>query len=73
MLFLRGSYEISVYSNQVESEQLIMSDAQMTHLRGHLTTIHDGFKLLYEPALRANPFAIEIELIDHQHECDWQY
>ena len=34
-----GSYEVLVYSNQVETGQLIMSDAQMTQLRGHLTTI----------------------------------
>ncbi len=60
LLLSGGSYEVLVYSNQVESEQLIMSDAQMTQLRGHLTTIHDSFKLLYEPA-EGEPFAMEIE------------
>ena len=60
LLLSGGSYEVLVYSNQVEAEELIMSDAQMTQLRGHLTTIHDSFKLLYDPAAD-KPFAMEIE------------
>ena len=60
LLLSGGSYEVLVYSNQVESEQLIMSDAQMTQLRGHLTVIHDKFEELYDPAAD-EPFAMEIE------------
>ena len=32
----------------------------MTQLRGHLTTIHDSFKALYDPGAN-EPFAMEIE------------
>ena len=61
ILLLSGdSYEVLVYSNQVEAEQLIMSDAQIEQLRTHLTTIHDRFKVLYDPAAD-EPFAMEIE------------
>ena len=60
LLLSDGSYEILVFSNQVEGRQLIMKTAQMAQLRGHLTTIHDSFKALYDPAAD-EPFAMEIE------------
>ncbi len=60
LLLSGGSYEVLVYSNRVESEQLLMSDAQMAQLRTHLTAIHDKFEELYEPE-EDEPFAMEIE------------
>ena len=60
MLLSNGRYEVLVYSNQVESEQLLMSDAQMAQLRTHLTVIHDKFEGLYDPE-ENEPFAMEIE------------
>ena len=60
MLLSNGRYEVLVYSNQLESEQLLMSDAQMAQLRTHLTVIHDKFEELYEPE-ENEPFAMEIE------------
>ena len=60
LLLEEDSYEVLVYSNQVESEQLLMSDAQIEQLRGHLTTIHDKFDELYDPAADER-FAMEIE------------
>ena len=47
-------------SNQVAPGTLLMSDAQLKQLRGHLTTIHDHFKAIYNPAAD-EPFAMEIE------------
>ena len=44
----------------VEPGELLMSDAQLTQLRGHLEVIHDQFKGLYKPAA-GDPFAMEIE------------
>ncbi len=60
LLLSGGIYEVLVYSNQMEAEQLLMSDAQIEQLRSHLTTIHDRFKVLYDPAAD-EPFAMEIE------------
>ena len=60
MLLLNGRYEVLVYSNQVDTEQLLMSDAQMAQLRTHLTVIHDKFEELYDPE-ENEPFAMEIE------------
>ena len=61
LLFLSdGSYDVIVYSNQVASGQLLMSDAQLEQLRNHLSTIHDRFKALYAPAV-GERFAMEIE------------
>ena len=60
LLLPGGSYEVIVHSNRVESGQLIMSDAQLTQLRSHLSTIHDRFKALYGPAA-GERFAMEIE------------
>ena len=60
LLLSDGSYEVLVRSNQVESEQLLMSDAQMEQLRGHLTIIHDKFEELYDPA-EDERFAMEVE------------
>ena len=55
-----GSYTILATSNQVPPGQLLMNDAQLEQLRGHLTVIHDRFKRLYNPA-PDEPFAMEIE------------
>ena len=55
-----GSYEVLVYSNRVEPEELLMSDVQLEQLRRHLQTIHEGFKDLYDPAADER-FAMEIE------------
>ena len=60
LLLEEDSYEVLVYSNQVESEQLLMSDAQIEQLRGHLATIHDKFDELYDPD-DGERFAMEIE------------
>ena len=55
-----GTYIVLSTSNLVEPGELLMSDAQLTQLRDHLTTIHDHFKGLYNPAT-GEPFAMEIE------------
>ena len=55
-----GDYHILATSNLVERGKLLMSEAQLTQLRDHLTVIHDHFKLLYNPA-SGEPFAMEIE------------
>ena len=61
ILVLRGGYYVVLStSNLVEPGQLLMSNAQVTQLRGHLTVIHDHFKGLYNPAAD-EPFAMEIE------------
>ena len=53
-------YTVLASSNQVEPGRLLMSDAQLTQLREHLTTIHDHFERLYNPGPN-EPFAMEIE------------
>ena len=68
LLLSDGSYEVLVYSNQVESEQLLMSDAQMAQLRTHLTAIHNKFEKLYNPG-PGERFAMEIEFKIHQRGC----
>ena len=55
-----GSPTILATSNQVGRGELLMSDAQLDQLRQHLTTIHNHFKTLYNPAA-GDPFAMEIE------------
>ena len=56
-----NGYRILATSNQVEPPgQLLMSDDQYEQLKGHLTTIHDHFEPLYDPAT-GEPFAMEIE------------
>ncbi len=52
-----GSHGILHYSNQLDSERLLMSGSQMRQLRRHLETIHDHFDGLYG----IEPYAIEIE------------
>ena len=47
-------------SNLVEPGRLLMSFAQLKQLAQHLTTIHDHFEMLYNPAA-GEPFAMEIE------------
>ena len=60
LLWQHGSYRILALSNQVEPGQLLMSDAQLRQLRGHLDVIHDHFEGLYAPG-PGEPFAMEIE------------
>ncbi len=60
LLLSDGSHEVIVYSNQVALREPLMSDAQLEQLRNHLSTIHDGFKALYAPAV-GERFAMEIE------------
>ena len=60
LLYRFGGYSILGTSNLVEPGELLMSDAQLTQLRGHLEVIHDQFKGLYNPAA-GDPFAMEIE------------
>ena len=60
LLYRNGGYSILGTSNLVEPGELLMSDAQLTQLRGHLEVIHDQFKGLYNPAA-GDPFAMEIE------------
>ena len=47
-------------SNQVPRGRLLMTDAQLSQLRDHLTVIHDHFEGLYNPG-PDEPFAMEIE------------
>ena len=56
----QNRYTVLATSNQVEPGELLMSDAQLTQLREHLTTIHDHFKRLYNPTA-GESFAMEIE------------
>ena len=60
LLLPGGSYEVLVRSNQVEANELLMSDTQLQQLRSRLSTIHDHFKTLYDPA-EGERFAMEIE------------
>ena len=60
LLLSDGSHEVIVYSNQVALGEPLMSVAQLEQLRNHLSTIHDGFKALYAPAV-GERFAMEIE------------
>ena len=54
------NYEILTTSNRVDPGELLMSDAQMDQLRGHLGVIHDEFAELY--GIEAGEkFAMEIE------------
>ena len=55
-----NQYEILATSNQVEPGELLLDDAQLRQLGGHLEVIHDHFKALYDPA-PGEPFAMEIE------------
>ena len=41
LLHQSGTYDVLATSNQVPQGQLLMTDAQMEHLRGYLETIHD--------------------------------
>ena len=60
LLVPSGTYRVLATSNQVPRDQLLMSDAQMDQLRGHLKVIHDEFAELY--GIEAGePFAMEIE------------
>ena len=60
LLYRFGGYSILGTSNLVEPGELLMSDAQLTQLREHLTVIHAHFESLYNPAAD-EPFAMEIE------------
>ena len=60
ILLYPGGYIVVSTSNLVEPGILLMSDAQLYQLRDHLTTIHDHFESLYNPAA-GKPFAMEIE------------
>ena len=60
LIYKDGTYRVLAISNQVPLGQLLMSDAQRTQLREHLTAIHDHFEALYDPAT-GEPFAMEIE------------
>ena len=60
LLYPGGYYFVLSTSNLVPRGQLLMSDAQLVQLAQHLTTIHDHFEGLYNPAAD-EPFAIEIE------------
>ena len=58
LLYKDGTYRVLATSNQVTPGQLLMSDAQLAQLVQHLSTIHDHFEALYDPAT-GEPFAIE--------------
>ena len=60
LLLPDGNYLVRSTSNLVGRGELLMSDAQIGHLAQHLTTIHDHFEGLYNPA-PDEPFAMEIE------------
>ena len=59
-LYKVGGYNVIATSNQVEPGELLMNDAQIRQLAGHLTTIHEKFEDLYAPG-PDEPFAMEIE------------
>ena len=60
LLLPSGGRRVLAYSNQKSPRALLMSDAQLKQLRGHLEIIHDRFRALYAPA-DGEPFAMEIE------------
>ena len=60
LLYQDGSYIVLATSNQAPSGQLLLSDAQLMQLSGHLTTIHGHFESLYDHDTDEK-FAIEIE------------
>ena len=60
LVYLDGTYAVLALSNQVEPGELLMSDVQIGQLRRHLSTIHNHFKTLYDPAADER-FAMEIE------------
>ena len=53
-------YRVLASSNRTPRGQLIMSNTQLEQLRLRMETIHDHFKIMYEPA-DGDPFAVEIE------------
>ncbi len=55
-----GTYTVVALSNQAPPGQLLMTEAQMNQLAGHLRTIHDRFAVLYG-VTAGEEFAIEIE------------
>ena len=60
LLYPNGPYYVLGTSNQVPPGQLLMSDAQLEQLRGHLEAIHDEFAELYCVS-SGERFAMEIE------------
>ena len=52
LLLPDGNYLVRSISNLVGRDELLMSDAQLVQLAQHLTTIHDHFEGLYNPAPR---------------------
>ncbi len=55
-----GGATVMSRSNLIDSNQLLMTDAQMRQLRSNLETIHDHFKTLYA-VQDDDDYAIEIE------------
>ena len=55
-----GYTNVLATSNQALAGQLLMSNAQMVQLQGHLNVIDDHFEGLYSPG-PDEPFAMEIE------------
>ncbi|WP_420622836.1 cadherin-like beta sandwich domain-containing protein [Candidatus Poriferisodalis sp.] len=60
LLYSGGGFTILAISNQAEPGQLLMTQVQLDQLRRHLTTIHNKFDNLYNPA-SGESFAMEIE------------
>ena len=55
-----NNFTVVRFSNQVPAGQLLMSRQHLNQLRSHLQTIHEEFKLLYNPPAQER-FAMEIE------------
>ncbi len=55
-----NNYTVVRFSNQVPAGQLLMSQQHLNQLRSYLETIHEEFKLLYNPPAEER-FAMEIE------------
>ena len=53
-------HQILGSSNQVDSGTLLLNDSHLEQLRQHLESIHDHFRVLYNPG-PDEPFAMEIE------------
>ena len=60
LLLPDGSCDVLANSNEKDTREPLMSDAQKSQLRGQLNVIHDRFAVLYRPA-PSEPFAMEIK------------
>ena len=60
LLLPDGSCDVLANSNEKDTREPLMSDAQESQLRGQLTVILDRLAVLYRPA-PSEPFALEVK------------